>query len=282
MKLAGVFIFCGMISFSLSGCAALSASINRQAYADKTASEHGFKREIIPTPFFQLTTFSKINESGSPPHVYIEGDGYAWVSRAQLSDDPTPFQPVALYLAAKDSAENIVYLARPCQYTPFNLDPECRSEYWTDSRFSEKVVSSMNEAINHIKLASGAKEIHLVGYSGGAAIAVLLAARRDDIASLRTIAGNLDPEAVNRHHGVTPLKNSLNPMDVASQLSDLPQRHFVGGQDKTVPVFAAENFVRKLGDYHCAEIILVNEVDHTTGWTERWAELLETATKQCL
>ena len=31
-------------------------------------------------------------------------------------------------------------------------------------------------------------------------IAVLIAFRRSDVASLRTVAGNLDPEAVNRYH----------------------------------------------------------------------------------
>lgn len=259
---------------SLSGCATLSASINRQVLADKTASENGFKREIIPTSFFQLTVFSKIKEPTRPLHIYIEGDGFAWASRTQLSDDPTPFNPVALYLAAKDPAENVVYLARPCQYTPFSMDSECRPEYWSDSRFSEIVVSSMNEAVNQLKQTSGSKEIHLVGYSGGATIAVLLAARRNDIASLRTVAGNLDPEAVNRHHGVDSLQGSLNPFDVAEGLSAIPQRHFVGAKDEIIPRFIVDSFVDRVGNSRCIEVTTIEQATHSQGWQERWPSLV--------
>ena len=39
------------------------------------------------------------------------------------------------------------------------------------------------------------KGIHLIGYSGGGAIAVLTASRREDVLSVRTIAANLDHSA---------------------------------------------------------------------------------------
>jgi len=271
---AGVFVFLALGCFSLIGCAALSASINRQVRADKIASESGFKREIIPTTFFQITAFSKIEEPGKPLHVYIEGDGFAWASRTRLSDDPTPFRPVALQLASQDPAANVVYLSRPCQYTPRNLEPHYDADYWSSMRFSKEVIDSMNDAVGRLKVASVAQEIHLIGYSGGGTVAVLLAARRNDIVTLRTVAGNLDPEALNRYHRVSPFRENLDPMDIASQLSNLPQRHFIGNKDNIVPSFIAENFVHAINNPRCVEITAV-DAEHLDGWSKSWPELLQ-------
>lgn len=52
---------------------------------------------------------------------------------------------------------------------------------------------------------------------------------------LMTVAGNLDPDEVNRHHRVSPLKDSQNPMEMAGLLRGLPLRHFVGSQTPLSP-----------------------------------------------
>ena len=61
----------------------------------------------------------------------------------------------------------------------------------------------MNEAIDFLIKKYQAGKIELVGYSGGGAVALLLAVRRHDIVSVRTVAGNLNPEAVNQYHKVS-------------------------------------------------------------------------------
>ena len=206
-------------------------------------------------------------------NVYIEGDGSAWISRTQVSDNPTPRNPLVLELASKDPSANVIYLARPGQYTEHGFTL-CDPAFWSDKRFSEEVVSSMNEAIDKLCLKANSSKVNLIGYSGGAAIAVLIAARRNDVISLRTIAGDLDPQALNRYQHVSPLKKSLDPMEVAQNLKDLPQRHFIGSADTVVPSFIAQNFVTRTGDKDYQRITVVEKATHTKGWLERWEELL--------
>ena len=251
-------------SLALSGCATVSA--------DRTAETAGLHKSLIRVSPFTLVAYHRFDSPGGPLNVYIEGDGRAWLSRSRLSDDPTPLKPLVLNLAAMDPSPNVAYLARPCQYGAD--DGACDSAYWSHKRFSEEVIAAMNEALDQIVLQSGAKEVHLIGYSGGAAVAALIAARRSDVRTLRTIAGNLDPEAVNRHHGVSPLVGSLNPADVAVKLETLPQRHFTGKRDEVVPPEALESFLGRMGCMRCVSLTRLEGVGHHRGWEERWPELL--------
>lgn len=264
-----------ILSFYLSGCATIAGSFNPQIVADQLAHDSMFIKESIPTSVFNLTAYKRLKNLGKPLTVYIEGDGRAWLSKNEIANDPTPFHPMVLEMASIDPSPNVVYLARPCQYGGSASEKPCGPEYWSNKRFSEEVIVSMNEAIDQLKHAADAKEIHLVGYSGGAAVAVLVAARRNDVVSLRTIAGNLDPEAVNRYHKVDSLAGSLNPMDVAAKLFNLPQRHFIGADDKTVPPFISQNFKQKIGRSKCIQLIEYKGVTHYKGWKKHWPDILK-------
>jgi hypothetical protein len=254
---------------ALAGC----ALYDRQGTADKLAAQAGLRHSLVRTDPFTLTAYSRIRSPGQPVDVYIEGDGLAWLDVGRVSPDPTPATPVALELAARDSSANVVYLARPCQYTDPRLDPRCSQIYWTDRRFAEEVVAAMGAAIDILKGPNSAA-INLVGFSGGGAIATLLAARRSDVASLRTVAGNLDHQAVNRHHQVDQQLGSLNAIDVAARLTKLPQRHFSGSRDDVVPTFIARDFARRAGGGSCVHVTVVDGPSHAAGWSERWPDLL--------
>ena len=255
----------------LAGCATLSSALDPRIAADEIALKSRFVKESISIQNFTLVAYSRLESLGQPLVVYIEGDGRAWLSKNHLSDDPTPVHPLVLQLAALDSSQNVAYLARPCQYTS---DEPCDSSYWSNKRFSEEVIASMNQAVDRLKLEAKAKEIHLIGYSGGGAVAVLVAARRNDVASLRTIAGNLDHEAVNHYQGVSSLNGSLNPMDYAAKVSAIPQEHLVGTKDKVIPVFIAKEFAKKANNPLCVKITEVPEASHTSGWIEVWLKVL--------
>jgi pimeloyl-ACP methyl ester carboxylesterase len=179
-----------------------------------------------------------------------------------------------LSLAAEDPAPNVVYLARPCQYTPEELRSGCREFFWTQGRFAEPVIASMNQAVEEFVKKVRAPAVHLIGYSGGAAVAVLVAVRRQDIASLRTIAGNLDPQVVNEYNGVSPLEGSLDPSAVASRIAGIPQLHFLGGDDETIPFSAAESFLKKMGSVRCFQTKTLPDATHDRGWREAWPGLL--------
>ncbi len=257
-----------LLVLALAGCAGLPA-VEPQALAQ----QYGFVVSDIAVDGFVLRTYQRVTDPQKPWHLYIEGDGRAWLSISQPSADPTPRQPVALQLAVRDPWPNVIYLARPCQYT-LNKSPACQVEYWTSRRFSSDVIDSMNRAVEVLAQQVPRQPIHLIGYSGGGAVAVLLAARRDDIASLRTVAGNLDHVALNAHHKVSSMPGSLNAMDVAVLLKRLPQIHFVGGKDKVVPEFVAQNFVRATGS-ECSTLVKQSAASHDDGWVENWADLLK-------
>lgn len=216
---------------------------------------------------FRLAYFARLSRRGAPVVIYIEGDGFAWRTRSMPAGDPTPQDPIGLRLAAVDPSPNVVYLARPCQFV--RNDGACRPAFWTDLRFSEAVIASMDHAIG-IVVGPHAAPLHLVGYSGGGAVAALVAARRRDVASLRTIAGNLDPVALNDFHRVSPMRASLDPILAAPALAGLPQKHFVGGRDAVVPAFVAGNFARALGDTRCVRVLVAAGIDHGEGWVSFW------------
>lgn len=257
----------------LVGCASWSPFTDRKKAADQIARDGGFHKSFIQTTSFPLTAYVRFVRPGHPLTIYIEGDGSAWLSRTWRADDPTPKTPLVLTLAGMDPAANVAYLARPGQYAADGTSP-CDPACWSDRRFSPEVVAAMNEAVEALRISAKANQIHLIGYSGGAAVAVLVAAQRTDVASLRTIAGNLDPDALNRHHSVNPLQGSLNPMAVAATLRNLPQRHFVGSDDAVVPPFIAQSFVKCLGGADGREITVVPGASHAEGWREHWPDLL--------
>lgn len=266
---------------NLSGCAS-------RIYADQMATQNGFEKHLVKTDPFLFTTYQKITTHQKTKKttkktltVYIEGDGRSLISRSEISPDPTPRNPLALKLALLDPNPNVVYLARPCQYTPHALNPACTREIWSTLRFSEKVISAMNEAVEKLKEVTDSEQIHLVGFSGGAAVAVLIAAKRQDIASLKTVAGDLDHALLSQYHKTTPLKDCLNPKSVAHQIALIPQHHFVGDEDPIVPLFISEGFVAevaKTGSSLAKRTVLkrtvLKGVSHHEGWEEIWSHLL--------
>lgn len=256
----------------LAGCAAGSAAGRRDTAAG-IARQGGLARLSLPTGPFVLAAALRVAQPGAKLRIYIEGDGAAWIDRSWRSADPTPRNPVALVLAAKDPATNVAWLGRPGQYLPAEA-PGCDPAYWSDRRYAPEVLAAMGAAVGELAARAAARRIELVGYSGGAAIALLVAAGRTDVAALRTVAGNLDPAALNRHHGVSPpAGDSLDPG--AAGLAGLPQRHFVGARDDVVPPALARGFLARMGDPAGRSLTVVAGVSHAHGWAGRWRELLE-------
>lgn len=119
----------------------------RNKEPDFISHTHNFSKQMANGGDFILTTYRRITNNDLPYVFYIEGDGLAFTRQNTISDNPTPMHPMLLKLAALDDRPNIVYIARPCQYTPMHLNPTCNPSYWTDRRMSDAVVSSINEVI---------------------------------------------------------------------------------------------------------------------------------------
>lgn len=260
----------------LSACAHLKLT---QAQLTK-AEQLGFKTDLIHTQHFIITGLSAQKENLLSPMelvTYIEGDGRSWINRDTVSNNPTPLNPFALQLAMSDSRRPIVYLARPCQYTPHNIDKNCNPDVWTHSRYSKQAVQATSEAIDFYKSKfklTNRDKIHLIGYSGGGGIAALVAAIRQDVKSLITVAADLDTAAMQAYHHTTHLTNSENPLDVAEKINNIPQCHFSGELDKTVPPHIAGGFIKKMTIPNCAEQFIQPKANHYQGWIEHWPLLI--------
>lgn len=204
-------------------------------------------------------------------HVYLEGDGNSWKSKYQLSNNPTPKQPLALNLAMADPHYHVIYLARPCQYL-LQADMRCHNKYWSSHRYGKVVMAGLQNVLNQITAQTQGK-LALVGFSGGGTLATVAGAFRQDVVRITTVAGNLDPDALNQYHHVSPMKDTLNPMAYTQLLKDIPQYHYVGQNDEVVPPWVAQKYVSKLKG-SCAYLEVVAQNGHHQGWTEHWAEII--------
>lgn len=279
MSIYGRGLLAGLLAIGLGGCAETPLNVDLNQHANEMARPAGLQRDLVQTDGFALTSFYRITRPDQPLTIYIEGDGFAWRTRSQPSLDPTPHKALGLGLATTDPAPNVVYLARPCQFTPMTANPRCSVAYWTGKRFAEEVIVAMNQAVSHYAARAPGQPIQLVGYSGGGAIAALIAARRNDVTTLRSVAGNLDIIEVNRLHRVSPMPDSLNPIDIAPQVAGIAQIHYSGHEDNVVPPVIAERFAQASAG-HCTQVRVVPGMSHDSDWAKLWPGLL-TQVPQC-
>lgn len=268
MRYLSKVLFFLSIALLLTACE--TSLITRAKRAELVAINNRFSHKLVKTHNFWLTTYQHITNKHLPYVVYIEGDGLAFKGRYQISEDPTPTKPMMLALATIDPRPNVVYIARPCQYTPKDMNPSCNQSYWTDKRMSEEVVASINEAIGII---TQDHPVSLVGFSGGGGVAVLVAARNNHVKDIITIAGNLDHVSFNKHHNTKPMLGSLNPIDYASRIRSIPQLHVSGGKDKIVPPFIADGFV-STSRSPCVHQEIIPNAEHYANWDKYWNYIL--------
>lgn len=264
------------LSFLLTGC----VSGADEDAGNNVAANAGLIRDNLQTKTFSVVSWHRISPPVNSLRVYIEGDGFAWKSRTQPSNNPTPHNPVALKMAARDNNKNVLYLARPCQFLTMPLPASCQVNWWTNDRFSPPIVDAMNEALDQIVKKYPGVTLELVGYSGGGNIAALLAERRTDVRTLRTVAGNLDVAYVNAQHNVTAMPNALSAIDRASALRHLPQTHFSGEEDKIVSPAVAKRFQQATGG-HCVRVARVPAMAHGSDWASVWPQLLAQGVPDC-
>jgi dienelactone hydrolase len=255
---------------ALTGCSNVPSPAKRIQHIASAATQQGWKSHIIEGEEFDLLAFLPPQDpTQALLTIYIEGDGNAWKSRFEASDNPTPIKATALALALQHPGA--VYLSRPCQSIK---GPLCKPELWTSARFSESVINASNMAIDKLKALYQAEALQLIGYSGGGTVAALVAARRKDVKRLVTVAGNLDHRRWTKLHGVSALSTSLNPADVRQSLKTISQYHLVGQDDHIVPPQLTQGFIAEFAP--TADIILhiVPDFDHHCCWQKQWLSLL--------
>ncbi len=255
---------CAAACIGLSACALLQSWSER---ADTEARAAG----LTPVPVGRfLRAWVRSPAAPDMLTIYIEGDGARWRAADLPPDDPTPEDPLALHLALADPARAVGYIGRPCQYLDEATLEQCDPMLWTQGRFSETAVAMVDAAVDALVQATGARRITLIGHSGGGAMAALVAARRDDVGCLATVAAPLDTMAWTESIGVSPLRSSLNPADKAAALRAIPQVHFTGGRDVTVPPASIAGYLRA---QPAAREVRVADYDHSCCWVDEWKKL---------
>jgi hypothetical protein len=253
-------------------CAA-ACSTPPAAKVDKLARRAGLSREIVRGGEFRHVLYRRaVLAPAEELHVYIDGDGLAYRSLYLPSEDPTSAEPLALELMLKDPAPAL-YLGRPC-YLGLVQDDECNVSYWTLRRFSPEVVSSMTHVLRARIDAAGAKRVTLIGYSGGAALALLIADNIPEVNRIVTVAGNLDVAGWVRLHGYTPLAGSLDPFTDERRRTDVLQVHYAGAQDENIPPAMIKAAAAKLG----GRVLIVKDFTHDCCWTSIWPAVLKDLT----
>ncbi len=218
-----------------------------------------FRFQTQTVPPYVVASWYKIDAVGQPIKIYIEGDGASFDANGQPTDNPTPNSLFLRKIAAEDPSPNVAYLGRPCQYMQTSA---CTVTDWTTGRFSPEIVSSMIQSVNALMKKARTDKAVLIGYSGGAQIAGLVAVHQPErVAKVITLAGVLDNVAWTSHHGDMPLLDSLNLADYKSVFDAIPQTHYVGGRDKVVPAKLTQQFAARPTD-----VIVVKKATHDSGY----------------
>ena len=250
----------------LANCSSQYTPDQRNNLIDELNSNK-FGKNIYTTKSFNIYSLERI-KNNKKLTIYIEGDGLSWVDRFTPSSNPTPSDPLAFRMALIDEGENVIYLARPCQY---EWSTNCNEDVWTIAQYSSTVLGSYKEIINY--LSKTHKDIHLVGYSGGGGIAMYLGSiKNKSIKSIRTIAGNINHNELSKILNISRLKKSVNFYSIEEKVKTMPQIHYYGLKDKTVPNILQISYAEKNLGNNCVAIQSVEDTSHNEGWLDFWAE----------
>lgn len=256
------FVLLTLALFALTACASPASRI------DATAQRAGLVREIVRGTDFRHVVYTRaMSSSDARLTIYLESDGLPWVNGRVPSSDPTSRDPLALKLMLQSKGPAL-YVTRPCYHEL--MDEGCSWQQWTLARYSESIVDSMVAAIRTKLHDVNAARVQLVGYSGGGALAVLIAERLADVERVVTIAANLDTDAWTTHHGYLPLQGSLNPAR-GDRPHPWEEVHLQGGKDTVVPIATTEAYFKR---HPASRRITFENFDHACCWTEELARKL--------
>jgi len=258
--------------------------------AEKLANTRQFNLQYYKTPHYDLFGAMK---KGSPHeiHFYIEGDGLSWINGMHISMDPTPYPVTGFELATHDKSNaTIIYLARPGQ---FIQDQKTTWQEWTYQRYSSEVINTYAYIFKQLSSTFPNAAISIYGYSGGGAVALLMAAMIQGkkfkqferpfspytinffVEKVVTFSGMLDHKSWTNTLQIADLTHSFNPPDYADILSTIPQVHFAGEIDTIVPISVTESYLNALTTKVGINLIVVKGQDHWNKWGKFWSNASE-------
>lgn len=229
--------------------------------------EFGFQKSVIQSSQFFHVLVSNNKPVTKTLFVYFGGDGTPWIGGNKIAKDPTPRNNLTLRLMSKND-HPAIFIGRPC-YFGMVYQQQCTSDLWTNGRYSQIVLDSMEEALNKAIAHLTNTKLVFVGYSGGGAIATLLVERFPNAVALVTVAANLDTDMWTRIKGFLPLNESLNPRKMTLINKKLVTVHLIGELDTIVPNDVTLSFVKK----HGGIVWRYPNYGHLCCWVDNWSKI---------
>lgn len=260
---------------TLAGCSGFSPGVRESNTNHLALPVFMIPRDVAAGPF-TLKGYERVHQKGEVADLYIEGSDFVTVDGTISELNPTPKRPVGLELAAMDPNANVIWLARPCQYRKSMVgEASCPTKYLTTHMFAPEVLTAYNTALSDIKARYQLTGFNLVGFGSGGGLAAILAGQRDDVKTLRTVAGLLDTQTYAATHGLPGFEASFNPIDSVPNLVNKPQHHYIAQFDGVVPNTVYHSFAQAFGDDRCLGYTFIQDVDHTYAWQDNWAALVK-------
>ncbi|MCB1907480.1 MAG: alpha/beta hydrolase [Rhodocyclaceae bacterium] len=228
----------------------------------------GLDRFLLEGRGFQHLAYRR-NTADHQLHVYLEGDGLAWLRPQLPSADPTPYRPLMFDAMLVDRGTTL-YLGRPCQFVGLER-AACTPLAWTHGRYSPAVVNSLATALQSHLAHFPATSLVFFGHSGGGTLATLLAARFPQTAAVVTVAANLDVDAWTARHAYSKLAGSLDPARQPPLAPSVRQWHLAGREDREVPPVLARRYLAANAG---AWFSVIDGFDHSCCWLGLWPGVL--------
>lgn len=246
-------IIAGLSIACLVACASPSARFHEHA------KNQGYERVDGGLAVYRKGRFV----DGEPIHIYLDGDGTPAMNRGRITLDPTSRNHIILALMDSDPHPSAL-VGRPCYY---GTQAGCEPKLWTTARYSSFVVQRLRERIEEMLAPYPNSPLVLVGYSGGGALAMLIAPKLSKLSALVTIAANIDTDAWVAHHGYAPLSESLNPALQPALDRSIRQFHYFGANDANVPIALMR---AALARESAPQVKVVEGFDHECCWPQLW------------
>lgn len=252
------------LPFFVWSCSSIPSVQQRIQLFNNLTGTSSFKPVTLKAGPYSLWGAEKLVKGANTLHVYVEGDGVTWIDGRHIADDPTPLNPIGLKLAMADKAAgaSILYLARPCQYV---MSPCCSKVDWTSGRFSKVIRQAYLTALKDYQQTHNIHRIVLHGYSGGGAMALLVAPHIKGLEKVITFAALFDTEAWVKQFNYLPLEHSLNPANEEG-LQHIAQHHYVSENDEVIPISNVYGYLWRMASSNLIRVEVLSQPTHETGW----------------
>jgi len=269
----------------LAGCESSAVHLKETQLSRIALPVFMMKRQI-PIDDVSLLSYERVYDPLKVVQVYIENntmftDGFSYTKTTpQILFSKAPANPLALRLAARDKASNVIYMSAPCQFATRSILYESTAEkcvrtYYDEGPVSAAVINAYMQALDNIRRYHGVDAFVLNGYGSGASVAAILASQRMDVEAVRTVASYLD--AAKYEDGALDhyYEGGLNPIDFAKTMAHLPQYHFLGEEDRAESLKSYHNYAQAVGPTWCMRHSIIPNADDDDGWVEQWPALLQ-------